>query len=392
MARACVTLALALLIAAGGLLCDAAQGPVIAAKKGQTDKAAQGSDAAEDSEVGRADAQAQAKKKPVDAAEAAKLLELAEKALNAGKADHATQQLNSILSSTRLQPRTMARALYLRGVAHQKQGKPAQAIADLTSALWLKGGLFDAERTMALAARSEAYRAAGLLDLADADAKKSGRAAVPEPQPAKRQPQVAAPIEEPASRAPAVTKQAAVEQKSASESGSGGLSNFFSNLFGGSQPPTPAGKQPTQSQASSRPDPYAVSPQSHQSSIGEAWASGTEISEQRASTRQAASARTEVPLSTAAAREPAPKAHGGGYRVQVAAVRSRKEAQAVAARLKKDQAILLGSREPEVDETVVGNMGTFYRVRIGPFADASEPNALCAKLRGMGLDCLIVAN
>jgi sporulation related protein len=391
MARACVTLALALLMAAGGLLCDAAQGPVIAAKKGQTDKAAQGSEASEDTEEGRADAQAQAKRKPVDAAEAAKLLELAEKALNAGKADHAAQQLNSILSSTRLQPRTMARALYLRGVAHQKQNKPAQAIADLTSALWLKGGLSDAERTMALAARSEAYRAAGLLDLADADAKKSGRAAVPEPQPAKRPPQVAAPIEEPASRAPAVTKQAAVEQKSTSESGSGGLSNFFSNLFGGSQPPTPAGK-PAQSQASSRPDPYGVSPQSHQSSIGEAWASGTEVSEQRASTRQAASARTAVPLSTAAAREPAPKAHGGAYRVQVAAVRSRKEAQAVAARLKKDQASLLGSREPEVDETVVGNMGTFYRVRIGPFADASEPNALCAKLRGMGLDCLIVAN
>jgi hypothetical protein len=31
-------------------------------------------------------------------------------------------------------------------------------------------------------------------------------------------------------------------------------------------------------------------------------------------------------------------------------------------------------------------------VRIGPYANAEEPNSLCAKLRASGLDCLISAN
>ena len=35
-------------------------------------------------------------------------------------------------------------------------------------------------------------------------------------------------------------------------------------------------------------------------------------------------------------------------------------------------------------------MGTFYRVRVGPYADAKEPQQLCGGLRSSGFDCLVV--
>jgi cell division septation protein DedD len=84
------------------------------------------------------------------------------------------------------------------------------------------------------------------------------------------------------------------------------------------------------------------------------------------------------------------RATGGRYRLQVAAVRSEAEAQALAARMRERHGSEIASLRTEIDQTVVGNMGTLYRVRLGPFADANEPRALCARLKGDGLDCLIV--
>ena len=72
-------------------------------------------------------------------------------------------------------------------------------------------------------------------------------------------------------------------------------------------------------------------------------------------------------------------------------VRTQAEAQALAIRVKREHGAVLATREPEIDEAVVGNMGSFYRVRIGPFASAQEGQAACAKLKGPGIDCLVVA-
>jgi hypothetical protein len=40
---------------------------------------------------------------------------------------------------------------------------------------------------------------------------------------------------------------------------------------------------------------------------------------------------------------------------------------------------------------VLGNMGTFYLVRFGPFASVEETRTVCAKLRDSGIDCLPVS-
>jgi tetratricopeptide (TPR) repeat protein len=86
------------------------------------------------------------------------------KLLQGGKIDAAVHTFSSVIGAGKLPPTIMARALYNRGLGYRKQGKPAQAISDLTSALWMKGGLNDAERADALASRVAAYREAGLAD------------------------------------------------------------------------------------------------------------------------------------------------------------------------------------------------------------------------------------
>jgi hypothetical protein len=71
-------------------------------------------------------------------------------------------------------------------------------------------------------------------------------------------------------------------------------------------------------------------------------------------------------------------------------VRSRSEAYALSVRLVSQYAGELGTRRPQVDQAVIGSMGTFYRVRLGPYADANEPKQLCGALRSTGFDCLVV--
>ena len=71
-------------------------------------------------------------------------------------------------------------------------------------------------------------------------------------------------------------------------------------------------------------------------------------------------------------------------------MRSAKEAQGVASRLQTGFARELGGRAPVVDQTTVGTLGTIYRVQVGPFATARDTDALCAKLKGEGMDCRIV--
>ena len=92
----------------------------------------------------------------------------------------------------------------------------------------------------------------------------------------------------------------------------------------------------------------------------------------------------------APARKTASTQAGGAYRLQVAAVRSSQEALGVAQLLQERYGREIGPRAPSIDQTVMGNMGTIYRVKVGPFASAAEPQALCERLKADGMDCLIV--
>jgi SPOR domain len=314
-------------------------------------------------------------RKPRAPADASKTLDAAKKSLDDGKAEQAIQQVNSLLAGAKIDVKLMARAMVLRGAAWRKQGKPAQAISDLTSALWLKGGLSEADRAAALAMRTEAYREAGLADPAPSDARASGG----------RQNEASARV-----ASTGQTDSVAPAEKSASppataqKSGGG----FFSNLFGGgssgtASAPTGAGSSTDQAERERRKAPSAAAAQP---AIGTSWSTVTDVKPSPPKSRVETAAARDGPVTTASARA------GSGYRVQVASVRSRSEAQALASKVKAQHAAVLGARQLDIDETVIGNMGTFYRVRIGPFANAEEPGSLCATLRGSGLDCLILAD
>ena len=82
----------------------------------------------------------------------------------------------------------------------------------------------------------------------------------------------------------------------------------------------------------------------------------------------------------------------GKYKIHIAAVRSRAEAEALAKKLAAQNGAALKSRTPVVDEAVIGSMGTFYRVRVGSYANAEEPRGVCNTLRASGFDCLVVTN
>jgi hypothetical protein len=328
--------------------------------------------AADDDEPEELKPEAKSKRKKQDPAEAQRAVEAAAKLLEGGKAEQAVQTLTTTISGGNLPPAIMAKALLYRGMAYRSQQKPAQAISDITGALWLKGGLSPTDRTSALQQRASAYHEAGLTESGEPLPKSA-------PTPAKERPA------QTSSTWGAATTTSSTDTASASPtSQSGGGWNIFGGgLFGGGS--SSSQQEPKQEQAAPRnqevtpfattvkaaPEPRAASTSS--------WASSTEV-------RSAPVTQTRE-IETASI---APARPEGKFRVQVAMVRSQDEAMAVATKVKRDYAGVLAAREPEIDQAVVGNMGSFYRVRVGPFATQNEGQQACARLKGSGLDCLVV--
>mgnify|MGYP002620224164 CR=1 FL=1 len=433
------------------------------------------------------------------------------RAFESGDMAAAEKQLTTALSGGGLPSAQMARALYFRGSASRRLGKPAQAISDLTTAVWLKGGLSDAERAKATEERQLAYREAGLGDTpppigaapldqspstpkpgAAPQAKPGTQVAVvgpssfwnnmsmpslpsisipgmssstpaqpaaaaqapatPPAAPAAEAAQAAPPAASAPSSAPAPTAGAqtsaptagaqtsawttetapasaatAPQQIStgfapeaapvstglnampgASPAGEGAIGGgstwsnplagtgaavggFFSNIFGSS---------------SSAASDAAVTTGSTPG--GSAWGSETTVVNAQTSSMvqrgpdspsslpwataggASADAAGSAPARKAPAKKVAAKAAGGNFKLQVASVRSREEADKLAQTLQGYPAVRSGAVRTEVDEAVIGSMGTFYRVRLGPYANAKEPGELCQTLKPQGFDCLVV--
>lgn len=357
-------------------------------------------------------------------------------ALAQGRAEAAVTSLTSALGSGSLPQAQTARALYYRGVAYRRTAKPALAISDLTSALWIKGGLSDDQRADALQQRTAAYREVGLPDQAEPPGLRAAQAAA-----------------KPASGA--FTGVAPQAPQAGSSSGGG----FFSALFGGgstaSSPPAapapeqrPAPRQPPTSVSStstgsvaSTVGPGEAKPPTRSvpviSSAGSSLPVGFQdysepvrhvevntqararqtpppatvagaweepkvkaVQQARPATQvavatpppppppsPATTANTAPPQRARTAAAPVPS---GSLQVQVAAVRSEQEAQGVANRLRTNYAREIGGRTPTVDQTSVGSLGTLYRVQVGPFASARDTEALCARLKGDGMDCRVI--
>jgi tetratricopeptide (TPR) repeat protein len=360
-----------------------------------------------------------------------KAYEAGTKAFEAGKYAPAIQALSAALSAGGLSSQQMAKALYYRGVAYRKTGKSALAISDLTSSVWLKNGLNDADRAAAMDQRQGAYREAGLgAGPAIGDAPLDAPAAAPAP--AVPAPAVAAAPTESATSSWAVTTGAGAAQASipnlsapvsppppaatvpaggfatigASEpnpptlaalpqsettppsaapaplSGVGtaigdagsAVGNFFGGLFGGAggSGATTTASDPVATAATEAP-PAAARP----APATTGWNAGTSVVEGK-------------PKKVAAAADKPRATPAGKYLLQVGVLRSRAEAEQLASNLRAQHGAALGSVAPAIDEVVYGNMGTFYRVQVGPYASAAEPGDFCSALKPQGYDCLVI--
>jgi cell division septation protein DedD len=284
-------------------------------------------------QAGEAPGASKGARKRQDPAEAQRAIESALKQLQAGRAEQAAQSMTAVLSGGNLPPAIMAKALYVRGMAYRQQRRPAQAVSDLTGALWLPGGLGVEEREDAERERAAAYADAGVRNAS-------------------------------AVRAPAPKK----------------AGSWLSSLFGSpaAPPPEPAPPAPA--------PPALASTAAAPSAISSPWSTTSRPQPERPAV---AAASAPPPPRAEAPRAPPPAARPEGrYQVQLAAVRTEAEAHKLVSKAKREPA--LASREPWIDHTVIGNMGAFYRVRFGPFASAQETEAVCAKLQGSGFDCMPV--
>jgi hypothetical protein len=358
--------------------------------------------ASQPSDKNSKDSQDEARKKAARAAYDAGLKQFAN-----GHYQPAIEQLSAALKSGGLSSAEMAKALYRRGIAYKRQKQPGLAISDLTSALWLKNGLSGNDRDTATAERADAYKMAGIEDTgkgptrvigettSGANASSAGLSAAAIAQAAARNANSGnsasvtrqdessaaaveaararaayAPVDSLAGSTVTANRQASAPAAPSSSIGSS-VKGFFSNLFGGSSG-TSANVQAPAGVTTASTGPSAPETSS--------WSSATVV-------KAGAAHRADVRAARAATH-----ATKGKYKIHIAALRSRAEAEALAQKIEAQHAADLNDHVPTVDKKVIGSMGTFYRVRIGGYASQDEPRGLCNKLRTSGLDCLVVTN
>ena len=354
--------------------------------------------------------------------------------LNAGKYDAAVRQLSATVNDKKSTKGQAAKALYLRGVAYRKLGKPGRAVADLGAAVWL--GLPTSDKVRALVNKGLAYKAAGLSSQGDAEISRARSASS------------SATVQKLISEDGGVGVTGTSVEVSSSDSGS--EESLWSRLvpsFGGSSAtPTPAAAPAAPAPSSTKKTAAAAptsgwgasvsdgEPKKSSSGVGRWFESITANSAQApvatapASTTVSARKTTTAPKtavapptaaswaantetqkvvskssgsgiggwfsgsssSTPSASAPAAASAGGGYRVQLANSRSQAEANALWKQA-KSKSRQLANVQPKIEKVDIGSFGTFYSLKVGPFASRSESTKVCNALKRSGTDCSIVS-
>jgi cell division septation protein DedD len=78
------------------------------------------------------------------------------------------------------------------------------------------------------------------------------------------------------------------------------------------------------------------------------------------------------------------------YMVQLASVPSASDAEREWTRLQRAHPTELGTAPIDIGAVEIGERGTFYRLRTGPFADRAAARQLCGALNAAGQECLVV--
>ncbi|MGH6747843.1 MAG: SPOR domain-containing protein [Methyloceanibacter sp.] len=362
-------------------------------------------------------------------------------ALSAGKYDNAVRMLSSTINSDNASPSDAARALYLRGIAYRKLGQPARALSDLGAAIFL--GLPDEDRVKALVNRGLAYQAAGLSSQGDAEiaqARRVGGSGAVDQLIAEGggTPASAASVaafstsvtpDAQGSAAPETptrtagssgqwTTTADAETGRASASSGNRVSRWFGSLTGSSSSPPapPPVSAPTESSAAATPVPakppaapstgWSAQTQASQTAVASGprpappstgWGAQTQggdtvvasdatPSQSRWSRWFSKTAEADQPPPP-----PAPATGGrGGFQLQLATSRSEGDAQALWKQVSSANTGLSG-KSPDIEKVDIGNFGTFYSLKVGPFPDKAESLKVCNALKRNGVDCSVVS-
>lgn len=100
-----------------------------------------------------------------------------------------------------------------------------------------------------------------------------------------------------------------------------------------------------------------------------------------AAPKPAAPAKTAVAASEAAA--------NGRIQVRLGSLRSPDAAREEWARLKRENADLLGNLKANAVRTDLGDKGIYYRIEAGPFGDAAAAERLCGELKRRNHGCIL---
>jgi cell division septation protein DedD len=78
-----------------------------------------------------------------------------------------------------------------------------------------------------------------------------------------------------------------------------------------------------------------------------------------------------------------------GYRLQLGAVKTPEMAKSEWARIKREYGDLVGSLTVSTERADLGDRGVYYRIQVGPVADAAQAERVCAQLRQRGQGCIL---
>jgi hypothetical protein len=168
--------------------------------------------------------------------------------------------------------------------------------------------------------------------------------------------------------------------------------NRFTRWFGSVSDSAPAPQAAPAPQPAPATQTAAATPQPSQPSAAAAsssWSTTTEnAAAEAASTEKKSSWRIfgrtaeAEPEAQPAAQAPA----SGGYKLQLANSRSEGEANALWKQISQSQG--LSGVSHEIEKIEIGNFGTFYSLKVGPFPDKAQSVKVCNALKRSGIDCL----
>ena len=361
--------------------------------------------------------------------------------LNSGNYNAAVRQLSATVNDRNASKGQAAKALYLRGVSYRKLNQQGRAISDLGAAIWL--GLPQSDKVKALVNKGMAYKAVGLSSQGDAElarARSASSAATVrrlisedggagaatgdsvEVSSSSRSPSsesiwtrwlpsfggeatprptaTATPTPPPAAAPkPSSTKTAAAAPTSgwgadvsdgAPKKSSSGVGRWFESITGDSAS-TPTAAAPSSTTAAAAKSTTApkrtVAPPTAAS-----WAANTETQKVASKSSGGGIGGWFGGSSSSKSSAPAPAAvpAGGGYRVQLANSRSQADAKALWKQVQAKNG-QLASVQPQIQKVEIGSFGTFYSLRVGPYASRSQSTKVCNALKRSGTDCSVVS-